>query len=350
MALVMGLMTEMAAAQMASRMTALCSRPGHAPMTLGAQLAQQVYRMACAEQRLVYGPEPERQSRIAARRQAIAGIKNSLAHLNRALLRGMLTPLETVPLQGFKDALKVMQRLGDRLVSDMRSARTPEAVASVRAQAETEWKTGFDQVDTAVRELLLTIEPVKPPTDVTPVAVALPPPGTRWQTRITNASGASASHEWVALKPGVYREKPVYRRSDGKTIRMFDTETGGWVGVVSRSGETLVSAMPHNGVYLSPLWVGKSWMMLYVYEDARRGKRFPNQVRRMAVTGYEAVTVPAGTYMAFKLEGRSYATRLTVWYAPAINLEVKRISERLQGHYQGSGASMTELIAHTALP
>ncbi len=88
--------------------------------------------------------------------------------------------------------------------------------------------------------------------------------------------------------------------------------------------------------------------MVYTYEDARRGgKRLANQVRRMAVTAYETVTVPAGTYEAFKLEGRSYATRLTVWYAPSIHLEIKRITERSKAHYRGPGTSTTTLIAYS---
>lgn len=325
-----------------------CSRLTPTPTTLGAQLAQHVYRMACAEQRLVYGPEPDRPAQVEARRQAMEALKQSLSHLNWGLLRGMVTPAESVPLQTFKDALETMQRLGDETVAEMRSAQTPETLATIRGNLATEGELAFYHVDEALRELLLTIETPEPPADADPVAMAFPPPGTRWQTRITAASGASANRAWVALEPGMHRNRPVYRMSNGKHIHLFDTETGGWVGVVDRMGGTLVAATPHNGVYVSPLWVGKSWMMPYDYEDVRRGKHMPNQIRRMTVTAYETVSVPAGTYQAFKLEGRSYATRLTVWYAPAIHLEVKRISERLKTHYRGPGASMTVLTVYSS--
>ncbi len=352
MLLALGL-TATVLAQGSVQMMDPCSRLAPMPVTLGGQLAQYVYRMACAEQRLVYGPGSDREARIEARQQAIVEVKQSLSHLNWSLLAGMLTPPESVPLQAFKDAFEVMQRLGDRTVAEMRAARTPEALATVRGSLATEGEVAFYHVEKALRELFHTIEIPESPADTASVAIAFPPPGTRWQTRITvssgTAAGASASREWIALEPGIHRGQPAYRMSNGKRIRLFHTETGGWVGVVSQTGETLVAATPHNGVYLSPLWVGKSWMMPYDYEDVRRGKRMSNQIRRMKVTAYETVSVPAGTYQAFKLEGRSYATRLTVWYAPAINLEVKRISERLKSHYRGPGASMTVLTAYSSV-
>ncbi|MEE9602182.1 MAG: hypothetical protein V3V75_02690, partial [Thermoguttaceae bacterium] len=82
--------------------------------------------------------------------------------------------------------------------------------------------------------------------------------------------------------------------------------------------------------------------------DGERGRTFFHVSWRGEVTAYENVTVPAGTFKAFKLEGKDPAVRLDVWYSPELKANVKEIFERFSNHFLGPGKWTTELIEYSA--
>ena len=64
---------------------------------------------------------------------------------------------------------------------------------------------------------------------------------------------------------------------------------------------------------------------------------------------YEDVTVPAGTWKAFKVESEAASSAFfTIWYAPEIKLIVRRISETTIGNPLGRTKSVYEMIDYTA--
>ncbi len=59
------------------------------------------------------------------------------------------------------------------------------------------------------------------------------------------------------------------------------------------------------------------------------------------VAAYEEITVPAGSFKAFRLEStpaENSGVRKILWYAPEIQLYVKRVSERGPGVFRVKGA------------
>lgn len=79
-----------------------------------------------------------------------------------------------------------------------------------------------------------------------------------------------------------------------------------------------------------PLEVGKKWP--YVANFARTDGSTSYTEQDAEVTAYEDVTVPAGTFKAFRIEhkgwwrnsrGNSGRARVTYWYAPEVKADVK---------------------------
>ena len=115
-----------------------------------------------------------------------------------------------------------------------------------------------------------------------------------------------------------------------------------------RAGKALNAASPYVAMYAFPLWVGKSWLTTFTYADHERGGTFSDVPSRGTITAYKDVTVPAGTFKAFKLERRDPGTRRVGWYAPALHINVKSSVERLPGHPSGPGKFTTELLEYAA--
>lgn len=63
---------------------------------------------------------------------------------------------------------------------------------------------------------------------------------------------------------------------------------------------------PHSGLVSFPLFIGKQWEHSYTYTVP--GGQAINQIRRASVVSFEKVTVPAGTFDAFKIQSSR-----TIW-------------------------------------
>ncbi len=184
----------------------------------------------------------------------------------------------------------------------------------------------------------------------TKVEVEFPPPGTKWVTRTADHAGATSIRTSTVLEGGSYEGKPVYRVSDGTDVRVFDKATTNWIATL-RDGKERFAASPNEGVFSPPLQVGKWWKASYTYYDRGRGRSWSPIETTWKVEAYEDVTVPAGTFKAFKLQstpGRNDATYTIIWYAPEVKLIIKRVSERTLDHSLGPGKFVTELIEYQA--
>jgi len=190
--------------------------------------------------------------------------------------------------------------------------------------------------------------PATPPPGGVQADVDFPSPGTRWVTRTTDQSGAVSTITFTALEEGVHEGKPVYRLSDGADIRVFDKATRNFVASL-RDRKERMAASPHDGTLSSPLWVGRSWRSTYTLHNRDRGRSDTVGVS-WKVEAYEDVTVPAGTFKAFKLvstPGMNNASYYTIWFAPDPGLVVKQIYERTPQHLMGPGKFTTELMELT---
>jgi hypothetical protein len=122
----------------------------------------------------------------------------------------------------------------------------------------------------------------------------------------------------------------------------------GMVALLSASGQPLVSFVPPMD-YQWPLEVGKTWSSEHVMTNHANGRQTKLRVD-YHVDGWGDVTVPAGTFKAYKL---SWTTSLgeseSRWVNPQQGLAtIKRHVERVPTHPQGAGVLDAELLSVSA--
>ncbi len=121
--------------------------------------------------------------------------------------------------------------------------------------------------------------------------------------------------------------------------------THGLVANLNPQGQPVMSYEPAID-FPWPLQVGKTWSTQHQVTLYPSGNVVPLRLQGK-VEAYEAVTVPAGTYQAFKLVWTSdLGETETRWVAPADGISpIRRHVERLASHPQGPGVLDAELLS-----
>jgi CHAT domain-containing protein len=185
-----------------------------------------------------------------------------------------------------------------------------------------------------------------PATPQTRVPMEFPPTGTRWINRTTDQeSGNSFLSTHTVLEPGSFSVQKGFRVSDNVGVQFFEPTGRNWFATVHREKERS-GATPHNGTFVWPLEVGKTWVSTYQFRDALKNFRNDRAGATWRVVAEEDVTVPAGTFTALRLEGSNPANAWITWYAPAARIVVKETHERKPGHPFGAGRSLTEVVRY----
>ena len=125
---------------------------------------------------------------------------------------------------------------------------------------------------------------------------------------------------------------------NGANGELFDAVTHNWMACL-KDGEILGSLSPHNGHYEWPLEVGKNWRFQRTWTDNVNPQWSGPGWEEFTVVAWEEVTVPVGTFMAYKVvrTKTSWQTKSEensiVWYAPDFGAGVKGTS----AYYTNSG-------------
>jgi len=132
---------------------------------------------------------------------------------------------------------------------------------------------------------------------------------------------------------------------------MFDAVTHNWMGCL-KDGEILASLSPHVGQYAWPLEVGKSWRAKRTWTDNVIHPEWSGlNWEEFMVVAWEEVTVPAGTFMAYKVARTKTSWVITsedvniVWYAPEFGGGVKGIFVRGKKDGYGPVEHMWEMVS-----
>ena len=109
---------------------------------------------------------------------------------------------------------------------------------------------------------------------------------------------------------------------------LYDAETGSWVACL-RDGKVLNENVPHDGRFSFPMAVGDVWINGVFHVNTIDGYSGAH-VSIWEVIAYESVTVPAGTFMAFRIdynpEDKYWAKNPhRIWYAPGEKSWVKML-------------------------
>ena len=190
--------------------------------------------------------------------------------------------------------------------------------------------------------------PSEPPPGAIKADVGFPAVGTKWVGRIVPQSGPTVTLTYTVIEDGIYQGKPVHRVVAGTDTYLYDIATSNMVATL-RLGKEVSSTTPDDGTFSWPLYVGKTWTARFTFNNRVQGMTVgPLNVESRAAA-YEDVTVPAGTWKAFKVESEAASSAFfTIWYAPEIKLIVKRISETTIGNPLGRTKSVYEIVDYTA--
>jgi hypothetical protein len=168
-----------------------------------------------------------------------------------------------------------------------------------------------------------------------------PAVGTRITLK-TTTNDVTTTKTWTVLEPGTYDKHDVYRMTTETETRVYDMTTRNLMAVFL-DGKRMETANPHRGTYSFPLTVGKSWNARFTLWRAENN-RTDDVFTGWKAVRYEDVTVPAGTFKAIMLEGKSPWVTAVIWYVPELNLDVKSSSQVFSTRPGGTQYSTTELV------
>ena len=180
-----------------------------------------------------------------------------------------------------------------------------------------------------------------------------PPIGATWETaqRNTGTYGADARLVMTRSADGTSNGRPaiVFTNSRRGALKV-DPNTGRWFELVGPSGLPVVSFDPPLG-WSHLLEVGQSWTTPYRMTMHAAGGRVVDYELSCRVEEVEKVSVPAGTFDAFRIACASTIdNRETYWSSPDLGIFVKTSVRRGPGNPFGAGTQETELVAETIRP
>jgi hypothetical protein len=178
----------------------------------------------------------------------------------------------------------------------------------------------------------------------------MPPMGTvTTYHRISSGSFGTYDGQVVwTHAPATWEGKPVIAFGAPQAgVALHDPVSFAQVASLTPNGKPYVSYDPPID-YAWPLTVGKAWRSVNTVTVHATGQKTP-VTTDFKVSAFEKVTVPAGTFNAYRIEWvSSQGERETRWVAPADGIAtVKRHVERVASHPQGPGVLDAELLSRT---
>jgi len=110
-------------------------------------------------------------------------------------------------------------------------------------------------------------------------------------------------------------------------------------------GDTPLISWNPPATFQWPLEVGKSWKRSYTVTIHAAKQNIPVQDTQ-TVEAYEDVTMPAGTFKAFRVRTIDNAGNDNVqWFSPELGIFIKQSLKRTANHQQGPGTREIELVS-----
>lgn len=174
----------------------------------------------------------------------------------------------------------------------------------------------------------------------------LPPDGATWTNAqtLSGSFGKGSKAVTTTMATGTWQGKTMRAFHAGPTWTFVNSNFC-WVGMVA-GGKPIFTWDPPI-CYRYPIAVGDSW------SDKRRltihpAKRTVNLESHWKVEAYEDVSVPAGTYGAFKITySDSNGTDRVDWYSPDLGIWVKSHVTRSAKNPNGPGVLESQLVSQT---
>jgi hypothetical protein len=173
-----------------------------------------------------------------------------------------------------------------------------------------------------------------------------PPVGSTWIQAQHNTGSYGTGTVQVPFKRAERMwEGKLMQANESPQQVILAASDGGWAVILSPDGKPLLSYDPPLG-YDYPLVVGKTWTKSYRMTVIPKNQVFPFDAT-FKVEAYEDVTVPAGTFKAFKISFSSIGSQDLYWFAPELGIFAKQILRRTDKSGYGPGTREVELVSQT---
>jgi len=172
-----------------------------------------------------------------------------------------------------------------------------------------------------------------------------PPVGSSWTYQVTSTGSYGSTANLVVptrYSRAEFEGRPVlkFENMSGGTLQ---TDKAGVILAFDPAGRPQMRYDPPLG-YEWPLVVGKTWTQQIQLTVG--GKTTTPMTAKWQVESCEDVTVPAGTFKAWRVSFTdNFGFKQTTWSVPVeLGTFAKRLSERPDGHPQGAGTQLIELL------
>jgi hypothetical protein len=178
-----------------------------------------------------------------------------------------------------------------------------------------------------------------------------PPVGATWKVQVSSSGSygnSSKVEQQVSMRDVVVEGKP-YHRFDSAGNATLQNDSVGLFMVLGPGDRPLMRYDPPLG-YEFPLEVGKTWTQDIALTVGGTTK-VPMKAQ-WKVEAHEDVTVPAGTFKAWRLSFTdNFGFKQTTWSMPeTAGVYAKRVNERPATHPQGgAGTQVIELVTLPAV-
>jgi hypothetical protein len=173
-----------------------------------------------------------------------------------------------------------------------------------------------------------------------------PPVGSTWTQAQRNTGSYGSGTAQVPFKRGerMWQGKLMGTIESPQQV-ILATADGGWATILSADGKPILSYEPPLD-YDWPLVVGKTWTKSYKMTVHAKNQIFPFEAT-YKVEAYEDVTVPAGTFKAFRISFSSTGAQDVYWFAPELGIFAKQVLTRTDKSGYGPGTREVELVSQS---
>lgn len=173
-----------------------------------------------------------------------------------------------------------------------------------------------------------------------------PPVGSTWVQAQSNTGSYGTGTVQVPFKRGERMwEGKLMQANESPQQVILAASDGGWAVVLSPEGKPLISYDPPLA-YDYPLVVGKTWTKSYRMTVIPKNQVIPFDAT-YKVEAYEDVTVPAGTFKAFKISFTSTGSQDMYWFVPELGVFAKQSLRRTDKSGYGPGTREVELVSQS---
>ncbi|MFO1326301.1 MAG: hypothetical protein U1F56_03000 [Rubrivivax sp.] len=171
------------------------------------------------------------------------------------------------------------------------------------------------------------------------------PVGMSWSTlqRNTGSFGKDVQVTVTRLPDRDWNGTPAVVLKTGNGMLLQQPADGRWLATLAPDGRTVATFDPPAG-WSQPIAVGQSWKRPQKMTNAATGRTLEYEWG-CTVAAFEKVTVPAGTFDAYRVECKSTIdAQDTFWVSVAVHPFLKTGAMRGPAHPSGQGTQETELL------